>query len=256
MPLYAQGHSVVSYLISQGGKRKFVDFVGAGMATNDWNSAIQQFYGFQHLSDLQMQWNGWVASGSPLPDANEQYVQAEPANQSPRLDQAQLASLSLSGMLVKGRPVTLASGRSEADRAKPLWRPAAVGTPINVMPPAVNVGTCRFEPPTMRPPSSNRDRPEAPYPACSHLGRSTFVRTDGHTTPSHATGQPRPFSIPVPRLTGPRMSPGSHDSGAHHAMRPSPRAWCRQMGVTIRERWVRRWVTAQRLCDLVGRPHF
>lgn len=65
MPLYSQGYSLVRYLISQGGKRKFVDYVGAGMQTNDWEAATQQFYGFGDLSDLQLSWVAWVRDGYP-----------------------------------------------------------------------------------------------------------------------------------------------------------------------------------------------
>ncbi|MEM8680907.1 MAG: hypothetical protein AAGF97_16300, partial [Planctomycetota bacterium] len=108
MPLYSQGHAVVSYLISQGGKRKFVDFVGTGMNTNDWSAAVNQFYGYQDLSDLQLQWNDWVAGGMQLPDANEQFVQADPASRAPQLDHAQLATLSQRG----APPVALTSAQA------------------------------------------------------------------------------------------------------------------------------------------------
>ena len=64
MPLYAQGHSVARFLLQQGGKRKFVDYVGSGMSDNDWDRATEQFYGYRDLSDLQVKWVAWVAGGS------------------------------------------------------------------------------------------------------------------------------------------------------------------------------------------------
>lgn len=65
LPLYSQGYSVASYLIHQGGKQKFVGFVGEGMQTNNWTAALQQSYDYKDLSDLQVQWVDWVAQGSP-----------------------------------------------------------------------------------------------------------------------------------------------------------------------------------------------
>ena len=65
LPLYAQGHSVARYLIQQGGKRKFVDYVGRGMDTNNWDGATQEFYGYQDLSELQLDWVSWVQQASP-----------------------------------------------------------------------------------------------------------------------------------------------------------------------------------------------
>lgn len=72
LPLYAQGYALARYLIDQGGKRKFVDYVGQGLASEDWAGATQQFYGYNGLGQLQNQWLDWVRSGSPLnstPDA-------------------------------------------------------------------------------------------------------------------------------------------------------------------------------------------
>ncbi len=66
LPLYAQGHSVARYLIQQGGKRKFVDYVGRGMDTNNWDAATAEFFGYRDLSELQLDWIAWVADGSPV----------------------------------------------------------------------------------------------------------------------------------------------------------------------------------------------
>jgi hypothetical protein len=65
LPLYSQGFSLARFLIQQGGKRKYVDYVGEGMQTNDWNGVTRKHYGFQDLSELQVSWLGWVKQGSP-----------------------------------------------------------------------------------------------------------------------------------------------------------------------------------------------
>jgi hypothetical protein len=65
MPLYAQGHSVVEYLIAHGGRRRFVDFLAGGMRTHDWNHAVKTWYPFDDLSDLQIRWVDWLRQGRP-----------------------------------------------------------------------------------------------------------------------------------------------------------------------------------------------
>ena len=65
LPLYSQGFSLTRYLIAQGGKQKFVKYIGDGMRTNDWTGATQEFYGFESLDELQVSWLDWVRSGSP-----------------------------------------------------------------------------------------------------------------------------------------------------------------------------------------------
>lgn len=65
LPLYSQGYSLARYLIAQGGKRKFVQYVGDGMEWNNWTKATKEHYGFSSLSELQVTWVGWVQKGSP-----------------------------------------------------------------------------------------------------------------------------------------------------------------------------------------------
>lgn len=64
-PLYSQGYSLTRFLIQQGGKRKFVEYVGEGMRTNNWTAATKKYYDFASLSDLQVTWVNWVGQGSP-----------------------------------------------------------------------------------------------------------------------------------------------------------------------------------------------
>jgi hypothetical protein len=66
LPLYAQGFSLARFLIAQGGKRKFVDYVGDGMRTNNWPHATKKHYGYADLSELQVTWLDWVRHGSSL----------------------------------------------------------------------------------------------------------------------------------------------------------------------------------------------
>jgi hypothetical protein len=65
MPLYAQGHSVATYLIETGGRPKFLTFLADGMETDDWSTAIRRHYRLTDAGALQNQWLAWVRQGSP-----------------------------------------------------------------------------------------------------------------------------------------------------------------------------------------------
>jgi hypothetical protein len=65
LPLYSQGYSVSRFLIAQGGKQKFIKYVGAGLDSRNWTAATRQYYGFASLSELQVTWLEWVRRGSP-----------------------------------------------------------------------------------------------------------------------------------------------------------------------------------------------
>ena len=64
LPLYSQGYSVARYLIAQGGKPKFMAFVGQGLQTGNWTDAVRTHYGYDSLGTLQLEWVDWVAKGS------------------------------------------------------------------------------------------------------------------------------------------------------------------------------------------------
>ena len=64
LPLYAQGYSLARFLIAQGGKQKFVQYVGEGMQTGNWTQTTSKYYGHPSLSSLQVSWLDWVRDGS------------------------------------------------------------------------------------------------------------------------------------------------------------------------------------------------
>ncbi len=83
LPLYAQGHSLASFLIQQGGRQKFLNFVAAGLQGEQWPQVTQQTYGFANLAELQNSWLDWVRKGSPAisapnPSADTQLVSNGP----------------------------------------------------------------------------------------------------------------------------------------------------------------------------------
>ncbi|MCA9246110.1 MAG: hypothetical protein KDA42_03315 [Planctomycetales bacterium] len=65
MPLYSQGYSLARFLLGQGGKRRYLQFVRAGLDTDDWPAALRSHYGYDNLLTLQNSWLDWVRKGSP-----------------------------------------------------------------------------------------------------------------------------------------------------------------------------------------------
>jgi hypothetical protein len=69
MPFYAQGFSIVEYLLALGRlhdsqeHRRLVRFVQSVLETNDWQSSLQKHYGIGSLGDLQLSWLRWVDAG-------------------------------------------------------------------------------------------------------------------------------------------------------------------------------------------------
>jgi len=65
LPLYSQGYSLARFLIAQGGRQRFVKYVGDGLDSNNWTGATKRHYGFKNLSELQLTWLDWVRHDSP-----------------------------------------------------------------------------------------------------------------------------------------------------------------------------------------------
>ena len=133
LPLYAQGHSLATFLVAQGGKRKFIEFVGDGLQNRDWRQALANHYRIADLGVLQNTWLDWVKRGSPLPlkpETDEELVSrvdspaASDGQRRPRPEPNlihQAASRDdLRGQLVPvGRPQPAAAGDAESG-----WRRA------------------------------------------------------------------------------------------------------------------------------------
>jgi hypothetical protein len=132
MPLYSQGYSLARYLIAQGGKRKYLDYLADGLKGEQWVIATRKHYGFANLGQLQTDWLDWVKQGSPqlAPELKtEATISVASANVAPRrqrpepnlIYRAQSEDPPSSGKLVPVVP----SRRSEQSAAAPP--PAAPG---------------------------------------------------------------------------------------------------------------------------------
>jgi hypothetical protein len=84
MPFYAQGFSLVEYLLENGRQfdehehLRLVRFVQSAMYSGDWQSALQEHYGIQNLGELQLSWIQWVDGGVPALPMVAEAADAEP----------------------------------------------------------------------------------------------------------------------------------------------------------------------------------
>lgn len=62
MALYAQGFSVANFLVSMRGRQYFLEFVKEGQQ-GSWGPAVNRFYGFRSVQDLEDQWIKWLIAG-------------------------------------------------------------------------------------------------------------------------------------------------------------------------------------------------
>lgn len=146
LPLYAQGHSLATFLIQQGGRRKFVSFIAEGMRDGRWSAATQRHYGYGDLGALQDAWLQWVRRGSPTLSALQNSVVAG--------DQASIEP-NVVGPASEGRLVPVVRDRSwpegagrkgsarelassprsgESPRRLGEWRPAGLATGARLLP--------------------------------------------------------------------------------------------------------------------------
>ena len=97
MPFYAQGLSVVEYLLELGGQfddnthRRLVRFAHTAMQDGNWKSALQEHYDMSNLGELQTNWVKWVGTNAQALPATR-----EPATVSPVLSPTVLPVASVS----------------------------------------------------------------------------------------------------------------------------------------------------------------
>jgi hypothetical protein len=151
LPLYSQGYSLARFFIQQGGKRKFVEYVGEGMRMNNWTATTKKYYGFNSLSDLQLTWLEWVREGSrSFPDGQlpetllvlAQPSRNEAATARANVGQTQMASLAepAQSRAAQGTLASWQSIPSQNSRAfeqgreyvTPLAQPASLARPAVV----------------------------------------------------------------------------------------------------------------------------
>ena len=121
LPLYAQGHSLSTYLMYQGGKHKFLSFVGEGLDTEDWIVTTKKYYGYESLAELQDRWLDWVRSGSPRLSSpgGDTVLASNNSGTGPRVLRGQSPDHPAPGQLARNEPAVAAP-------LVPIQRPGAI----------------------------------------------------------------------------------------------------------------------------------
>jgi hypothetical protein len=135
MPFYAQGFSLVEYLLENG--RQFDDrehcrlvrFVQSAIQSGDWQSALQEHYDIQNLGELQLSWVKWVDVGVPALPMVAEIPTSRPSD---------ALTTNVPIALTSAKPLPPPSGKSVYDRRvepiptqwndeKPVPMPASYG---------------------------------------------------------------------------------------------------------------------------------
>ena len=64
MTLYAEGYAVSDFLVQQGGRKKFLAFLGDAMKAN-WDAALKKHYRITSIEKLEAKWDDWLVAGRP-----------------------------------------------------------------------------------------------------------------------------------------------------------------------------------------------
>lgn len=146
LPLYAQGYSVVRFLVAQDDAKTFVKFLEDGIQTEAWEAALRKHYRYETIGQFQTLWNEWLRQGSP-----EKLIGYSPLLQAKQSATIQLASSSSvlpntasqntaspnteHTSLPSSDPVSLAVAPSQNAASNMAWQPpsqltlSAAGTP-------------------------------------------------------------------------------------------------------------------------------
>lgn len=80
MALYAEGYSVTNFLVSASDRKTFLNFIGYAMHTHNWDTALQKYYHYRSVDELEQAWlthlrntrpqqsSGMVAQNQPRPE--------------------------------------------------------------------------------------------------------------------------------------------------------------------------------------------
>lgn len=188
LPLYAQGHSLATFFIQQGGRRKFVSFLADGMRDGRWSAAIQKHYGYRDLSALQDAWLQWVRSGSPTLSPQQNSV----ADQQNSLTDQQNSVADQQNSVPAPQSSVAAGGQAELESK--VGDPAGEGRLVPVV-------RGRSSPATASRLGSARELAGSPVPSAS----------------SRRLGEWRPAGL----ATGSRLLPGTQDAPTEFASAPA-----------------------------------
>jgi hypothetical protein len=180
LPLYAQGHSLATFLIQQGGRQKFLNFVAAGLQSDQWPAVTKQHYGYANLAELQNTWLDWVRKGSPA-------IQAPASASDTQLADASRTKRAVPNLIYRGQsndPLARANTNGSQAPGAIASSPAANSIAADLVPVA--------RPPQPNPPVPPRDIASAPprvAPAAWHPAGVTAIPGPAYDRGEDQTGQ-------------------------------------------------------------------
>ena len=66
LTLYAEGFALVDFLMHQGGRSTYLEFLNeAHQNGSNWDAAIRQYYNHNGIAALEQDWRAWVEAGMP-----------------------------------------------------------------------------------------------------------------------------------------------------------------------------------------------
>ena len=89
LTLYAEGYSLVDYLVQKGGKKRFLAFMQDAHESG-WDAAFRQHYEESNVDAIEKKWSRWVIAGSPSlrPADDTLLAAATPSRDSTAVEQA------------------------------------------------------------------------------------------------------------------------------------------------------------------------
>lgn len=99
--LYAEGYSLVNYLVQQSDEKVFLRFLEVVFQTNNWDEALRQVYDVKNVSALEQHWLEWVTAGSPDLTTPDGILYALHPDQSPA--EEMLASTTPANETIRGQ---------------------------------------------------------------------------------------------------------------------------------------------------------
>lgn len=206
LPLYAQGYSLTRYLIAKGGERRFVQFIGDGMALRSWTQAVQKHYGHESLAQLQTTWLAWVKQGSPPLSPHAEPTPQQLADSDPRAISAQIGRLrggaSPADNLIdhSPQPPSTFAHQQQPTAAAEVARPSQSGWYKKQRAEGTNTTAVPLAPKLHSAPTVRGQQPDDVFPPPEHQGS-----TDGKLVPLPKRARPLPQVASAESIASPKV---------------------------------------------------
>jgi hypothetical protein len=215
MALYAEGFSIVNYLVSSSNKPTFLAFVAHGM-TYGWDNAVQTYYHYQNIDDLEQAWKAYLIRTKKQPQLLAQ--NGAPSDPAGRMA-ARQTNPSLQPTLASAGPVYRGQspGLEDAGRfgdsagrltgARPGYLPDSIPT-VSAPPyptPRPNYLPDQWQPAT-RPPASSGvilGPPQAAQPQTRYIPPAPAAQPQAGYNPPAPAPRPQAVYIPPPPAFAP-----------------------------------------------------